>query len=381
MTAMANAFSCDEDVMRRAVEIAGRGLGLVEPNPMVGAVIVDADRRLLAEGWHQQFGGPHAEVHALAAAGAIPPGAQLFVTLEPCSHHGKTPPCADAVAAAGFARVVIGCQDPAPHVAGRGIARLRAAGITVDVGVCQPQARDLIAPFAMLHSQQRPWVHAKWAMTLDGRIASRTGHSKWISNEQSRGWVHQLRGRMDAIITAAGTVRHDNPLLTARPPGPRTPLRVVLDRSGESLTDDCQLVQTAAEVPVLLAADERTLSAATAHRLQQAGVDICRTSGQSRAEHAVSLLHELADRQCTHVLLEAGPGLMGACFDAGVIDEVHAFVAPRLVGGETAVSPIGGAGQNQISSLPSLRHVRVQQFADDTLIEGLFDRRDTSPTP
>ena len=136
MTAMANAFSCDEDVMRRAVEIAGRGLGLVEPNPMVGAVIVDADRRLLAEGWHQQFGGPHAEVHALAAAGAIPPGAQLFVTLEPCSHHGKTPPCADAVAAAGFARVVIGCQDPAPHVAGRGIARLRAAGITVDVGVC-----------------------------------------------------------------------------------------------------------------------------------------------------------------------------------------------------------------------------------------------------
>lgn len=369
-------FSSDERAMERALQLAVRGQGLVEPNPMVGAVIVDRQRRLIAEGWHQQFGGPHAEINALAAAGPIPAGAALFVTLEPCSHHGKTPPCADAVIAAGFERIVIGCQDPAPHVAGRGIARLQAAGLKVDVGVCETRARELIAPFVRLQTDRRPWVHAKWAMTLDGRIATRTGHSQWISNTDSRAYVHQLRGRMDAILTAAGTVRCDNPQLTARPAGVRTALRVVLDRTGESLTAECHLVQTARQTPVLLAADKNGLSEQTHERLRQAGVEIIFTAGASRTERLMSLLEELGRRQCTNVLLEAGPGLLGACLDAGVIDEVHAFVAPKLVGGADARSPIDGVGRDRIPELSSLEHVRVQSFGADTLIHGRVQRQD-----
>ncbi|MCR9197027.1 MAG: bifunctional diaminohydroxyphosphoribosylaminopyrimidine deaminase/5-amino-6-(5-phosphoribosylamino)uracil reductase RibD [Planctomycetaceae bacterium] len=369
-------FSSDERVMERALELAGRGRGLVEPNPMVGAVIVDGQRRLIAEGWHQRFGGPHAEVNALKAAGPIPAGATLFVTLEPCSHHGKTPPCADAVIAAGFERTVIGCQDPAPHVAGRGIARLRNTGMVVDVGVCETLAQELIAPFRMVQTERRPWVHAKWAMTLDGRIATRSGHSQWISNADSRGYVHQLRGRMDAILTAAGTVRADNPQLTARPAGMRTALRVVLDRTGESLTADCHLVQTARQTPVLLAADRAALGDQMRGQLEQAGVEIFFTSGDTRTARVASLLEELGRRQCTNVLLEAGPGLLGACLDAGVIDEVHAFVAPKLVGGADAKSPIDGVGRDRIPELSSLEDVRVQPFGTDTLIHGRMQRRD-----
>ncbi|MCA9037411.1 MAG: bifunctional diaminohydroxyphosphoribosylaminopyrimidine deaminase/5-amino-6-(5-phosphoribosylamino)uracil reductase RibD, partial [Planctomycetaceae bacterium] len=245
-------FADDEAVMRYAIEIAGRGEGLVEPNPMVGAVIVDRDRRLVSCGYHQKFGQAHAEVNAIAAATGCCRNAVLFVTLEPCSHHGKTPPCADAVIAEGFSRVVVGCQDPAPHVAGRGLAKIREAGIDVVVGVCEPESQRLIAPFRMLYSQHRPWVHAKWAMTLDGRIAAASGHSKWISSEESRTRVHRLRGRMDAIITGAGTVRADNPELTARPPGPRQPIRVILDSSGNNVRVDSQLVRTLDKAPVLV---------------------------------------------------------------------------------------------------------------------------------
>lgn len=368
-------FSSDERAMQRALELAIRGEGLVEPNPMVGAVIVDRQGRVIGEGWHQQFGGPHAEVNALAAAGPVPPGATLYVTLEPCSHQGKTPPCAKAVIAAGLARTVIGCQDPAPHVAGRGIAQLRAAGMQVDVGVCQKDAEALIAPFRMLQTEQRPWVHAKWAMTLDGRIATRTGHSQWISNADSRAYVHQLRGRMDAIVTAAGTVQSDNPQLTARPAGVRTPLRVVLDRTGQSLTPDSQLVQTAQQTPVLLAADQTALADQIRDQLEQAGVEIFFTSGDTRTARVASLLQELGRRQCTNVLLEAGPGLLGACLDADVIDEVHAFVAPKLVGGASAKSPIDGLGCDRIPELSSLDSLRTQTFGTDTLIHGRVQRR------
>ena len=376
MTEAAHEFCSDEDAMELALELAIRGEGLVEPNPMVGAVIVDRQGRVIGEGWHQQFGGPHAEVNALAAAGPVPSGATLYVTLEPCSHQGKTPPCAKAVIAAGLARTVIGCQDPAPHVAGRGIAQLRAAGMQVDLGVCQKGAEALIAPFRMLQTEHRPWVHAKWAMTLDGRIATRTGHSQWISNADSRGYVHQLRGRMDAILTAAGTVRSDNPQLTARPAGVRTPLRVVLDRTGQSLTRDSQLVQTAQRTPVLLAADQTALADQIRDQLEQAGVEIFFTSGDTRTARVASLLQELGRRQCSNVLLEAGPGLLGACLDAGVIDEVHAFVAPKLVGGADARSPIDGVGRDRIPELSSLEHVRVQSFGADTLIHGRVQRQD-----
>src|SRR5262245_31687444 len=205
----------DEPWMRRALELAEQGRGHVEPNPLVGAVVV-RDGRVVGEGWHQKFGGPHAEVFALAAAGEAARGATLYVSLEPCCHFGKTPPCSEAIIQAGIARVVAALRDPFPKVDGGGFKVLRAAGIQVTEGVGESAARRLNAPFVTLVTVGRPHVHAKWAMTLDGKIATRTGHSQWISNEASRRLVHLLRGFMDGILVGIGTALADNPQLTAR---------------------------------------------------------------------------------------------------------------------------------------------------------------------
>src|SRR6516164_5470676 len=242
----------DRDWMMRALALAERGRGHVEPNPLVGAVVV-RDGRLIGEGWHQRYGQAHAEVNALAAAGDAARGATLYVTLEPCCHFGKTPPCTDAVLRAGIRRVVAAMPDPFPAVAGKGAELLRQAGVTVEFGVGEAEARRLNAPYLKLLATGRPWVHAKWAMTLDGKIATRSGDSRWISNEASRRRVHELRGRMPAIIAGLGTVLADNPQLTARPPGPRTPLRVILDSQGR-IHDDSILVQTAHETPTIVVA-------------------------------------------------------------------------------------------------------------------------------
>ncbi len=348
--------------MLHALQLAKFGRGMVEPNPMVGAVIVDDQRHLIAEGYHQRFGEAHAEIHAIAAAGDRCRGATLFVTLEPCSHFGKTPPCADAVIRAGFRKVVIACEDPALHVAGRGVLRLQEAGIDVQVGLCQEPAMRLIAPFRMLQREGRPWVHAKWAMTLDGRIASSTGHSKWISCAESRATVHQLRGQMDAIITGAGTVRADDPMLTARPQGPRTALRVVVDPRLSAVTPECQLVRSISDAPLLVCVS----SQATQDRVKQltdCGVEVLIFEHQTSEPASrllispLSLLHELARRNFCNVMLEGGSGLLGSFFDADVIDELHVFIAPKITGGSMSLSPVGGTGlplipqQNNLSAL------------------------------
>lgn len=366
-------FESDIAVMQHALELAWRGFGSVEPNPMVGAVIVSEDLQLIAEGHHQKFGGPHAEIVAIRQAGDQCRNATLFVTLEPCSHFGKTPPCADAVIQAGFRRVVVGCQDPAPHVAGQGLRKLREAGIHVESGILQNDAEELIAPFRKQMLEHRPWVHAKWAMTLDGRIASRTGHSQWISGDESRAHVHWLRGRMDAIITGTGTVQADNPRLTARPPGARTPLRVVIDSAGASLSSDRLLVQTAHEVPVLVCVSRRCEDARV-QWMQEQGLEVLQTD----TDDYVSLpevLDHLGQRRMTHVLLEAGPGLLGAFCDQSLVDEVHVFVAPKLVGGVAACPPIGGEGQAKIPELPSLTSCRHTILGQDVLIEGRIGKR------
>ena len=234
--------------MARALELAARGEGFVEPNPMVGCVIARG-AEIIGEGWHRKFGGPHAEVEALHVAGTRARGATLYVTLEPCCHQGKTPPCTDAILASGLGRVVVAQRDPFPAVAGGGIERLRQAGLAVEVGLREAEARRLNAPYLKLTESGRPWVIAKWAMTLDGKLASRTGDSRWISNEASRAIVHQLRGRVDAIVVGRGTAGQDDPLLTARPAGPRVATRIVLDTRA-SLASDSQLVTTAGEAPV-----------------------------------------------------------------------------------------------------------------------------------
>ncbi len=358
--------------MQHAIQLARTGFGMVEPNPMVGAVIVSADGHWISEGCHERFGEAHAEINAIRNAGGQTHGAQLFVSQEPCSHFGKTPPCVDAVIAAGFQRVVIGCQDSAPHVAVRGIQKLRDAGVQVDVGICESDAKRLIAPFEMLIHQKRPWVHAKWAMTLDGHVATRTGHSQWISGEESRAWVHHLRGRVDAIITGAGTVRADDCQLTARPAGPRRALRVVIDSAGDSVTAERKLVQTLDQADVLVCVSQRC-STESLVRLTSLGVQVFQTSGFSEVD-VCDVLFELGRRACTHVLLEAGPHLLGSFFDAGLVDEVHTFIAPKLIGGSEALAAVSGQGLAQIPAAANLTSMRTVTIGDDILIEADVSR-------
>jgi diaminohydroxyphosphoribosylaminopyrimidine deaminase / 5-amino-6-(5-phosphoribosylamino)uracil reductase len=335
--------------MLRALELAERGRGHVEPNPLVGAVAVQGGR-LVGEGWHEKFGQAHAEVNALAAATGQTQGATLYVTLEPCCHHGKTPPCTDAVIQAGVTRVVAATLDPFGQVSGQGAARLRSAGITVEVGLCEQEARALNAPYLKLLTTGWPYVHAKWAMTLDGKIASSTGDSRWISNESSRQRVHQLRGRMDAIIVGIGTVLADDPLLTARPPGPRTACRVILDSHGR-LPLTSQLVRTARQVPTFVVAGAENKP--NDEPLRAAGCEVVHLPGEDRPG-IVELLTALGSRRFTNVLVEGGSEVLGSFLDIRAIDEVHVFLAPRLAGGRTAFSPIAGAGCAKIADAPCL---------------------------
>ncbi len=366
---MSLAVATAEDLMRRALELARRGLGFVEPNPAVGAVIVADDGRVVGEGWHERFGGPHAEVMALAAAGEAARGATLFVTLEPCCHFGKTPPCSRAVVAAGIRRVVVATADPAAHVNGGGLAELRAAGVDVEVGLMADDARRLIAPFAKLMTTGLPWVHAKWAMTLDGKLASKTGSSRWITNETSRAVVHQLRGRMDAIIVGIGTVLADDPLLTARPTGPRTPMRIVLDSTARTPLES-QLVRTARDV--------RTVVVATRHApedrcaaLRAAGVEVLVVSKDSTGHPDLSVvLGELGRQRLTNILVEGGGQVLGHCFDTGAIDEVHAFIAPRLIGGASARTPLAGQGLAEMSEALRLDPATVEVLDGDIYLHG-----------
>jgi diaminohydroxyphosphoribosylaminopyrimidine deaminase/5-amino-6-(5-phosphoribosylamino)uracil reductase len=358
--------------MQRALELAERGRGWVEPNPLVGAVVV-RDERAVGEGWHQRYGEAHAEVNALASAFNATGGATLYVTLEPCAHHGKTPPCTDAILRAGIRRVVAAMTDPFPDVAGKGAALLRAAGVAVEIGLGEEQARRLNEPYLKLLATGRPYVHAKWAMSLDGKIASRSGDSRWISNEAARRRVHELRGRMDAIIIGSKTAAADDPLLTVRPPGPRTPVRIVLGEVG-ALPLASQLARTAREVPVMLVAAHPPQDQAAQH-LREAGCEVFRVPGADNVLRIRALLGELGRRRMTNVLVEGGSTVLGSFFDAGCIDEVHVFVAPRLVGGAAAATPIGGAGVDKIADATSLSEWRVEQIEGDVLIHGWVGRK------
>jgi diaminohydroxyphosphoribosylaminopyrimidine deaminase / 5-amino-6-(5-phosphoribosylamino)uracil reductase len=351
--------------LRRALELAVRGEGFVEPNPMVGCVIARG-AEIIGEGWHRRFGGAHAEIEALQLAGQRAAGATLYVTLEPCCHYGKTPPCARAVVAAGVRRVVVAARDPFPQVQGGGIAELQAAGLTVETGLLETEALRLNAPYLKLVRTGRPWVIAKWAMTLDGKIATCTGQSRWISNTQSREIVHKLRGRVDAVVIGRGTAERDDPLLTARPPGPRTAMRVILD-SRASLDGGSQLLRTAHETPVMVVVGQES-SPADRLRLGEAGCEVFVCDGQTHAERLGSLLAELGRRRLTNVMFEGGSRVLGSLLDAREIDEVHVFIAPKLVGGAEATTPVAGRGIAEMSAALCLEPPQVRQLGDDTYI-------------
>jgi diaminohydroxyphosphoribosylaminopyrimidine deaminase/5-amino-6-(5-phosphoribosylamino)uracil reductase len=357
----------DHHWMRRALELAERGRGYVEPNPLVGAVVV-RDGQLVGEGWHQRYGDVHAEVNALAAAGDAARGATLYVTLEPCCHHGKTPPCTDAILRAGIARVVAAMPDPFPPVAGQGAARLRAVGVVVEIGLCEAEARRINAPYLKLLATGRPYVHAKWAMTLDGKIATRTGDSQWISNEASRRRVHVLRGRMDAVIVGIGTVLADDPLLTARPPGPRTPARVILDSHGR-LPVESQLARTASEAPVVVVS-AGSIEGQWHETLAAAGCEVLALPTEHGRPSVTALLDELGRRRWTNLLVEGGTSVLGSFLDAVAIDEVHVFIAPKLVGGAEARTPVGGQGVARLQQALALEEWQIERIDGDVLLHG-----------
>ncbi|MFO0944553.1 MAG: bifunctional diaminohydroxyphosphoribosylaminopyrimidine deaminase/5-amino-6-(5-phosphoribosylamino)uracil reductase RibD [Planctomycetota bacterium] len=349
----------DQWFMRRAIEIARLGQGFVEPNPMVGSVVVK-EGRILAEGHHAQFGGPHAEVNALNIAGEQAEGATLYVTLEPCCHHGKTPPCTDRVLASGVARVVVAMADPFPQVAGKGTRILRSAGLQVDVGCLEKESRALNAPYLKRVTSGRPYVHAKWAMTLDGRIATSAGESKWITGENARRHAHQFRGKVDAIVVGIGTAIADDPMLTARPAGPRVATRVVLDSSAR-LPLTSQLVQTAKKVPTVVVTSS-TAAREQVEGLANHGCEIVSLPEDKGGRPSIpALLEAMGQRRWTNVLIEGGAGVLGAFLSAGEIDAVRVYVAPRVVGGEHALGPVGGPGIGKLTDALALDSL-VQEY-------------------
>ena len=339
---------------------------------MVGCLVVKG-AEIIGEGWHRQFGGPHAEVEALRLAGKRAAGATMVVTLEPCCHQGKTPPCTKTIIEAGIRRVVVAQRDPFPRVDGGGVAELEAAGIEVEVGLLEDEARRLNAPYLKLLETGRPWVIAKWAMTLCGKIATRSAESRWISGPQSRAIVHELRSRVDAIIVGGRTARLDDPLLTARLEDPqatpsRTALRVVLDTHA-SLSSDSQLLRTAGETPLLVAVGEAS-AADDRKRLQAAGCEVFVCEGESHHQRLDMLLLEFGRRRMTNVLVEGGGRLLGSLFDAGHVDEVHAFIAPKIVGAADAPSPVAGIGLAEILQAATLVEPVIRQVGDDVYVWG-----------
>ena len=371
----------DSPHMLRALELAERGRGFVEPNPMVGCVIV-RDGTVVGEGFHARFGGPHAEVAALEAAGANARGSTLYVTLEPCCHQGKTPPCTKAVIAAGIRRVIAAMQDPFAEVSGKGLAELKDAGIDVEVGLHEDLARRLNAPYVKLLSTGKAWVIAKWAMTLDGKIATRSGYSKWISGSAAREVVQQLRSRVDAILIGRRTAEMDDPLLTARPEK-GTPARIakrVIVSSQARMSPGSRLIKTAKETPVLLACGPES-DKNDIRRLTARGVEVHRFSATTRYERTLDLLERLGSLKMTNILVEGGSQLFGTLLDARQIDEVHVFIAPKLFGGEKAPSPIAGAGIGDVSAALRLENTKIQTLGEDFYIHGYLQHQRPESAP
>ena len=355
----------DNEYIRLALRLAERGRGYVEPNPMVGAVIVRGGR-IIGKGWHRRFGGAHAEVNAINDAGGQVVGSTVYVTLEPCGHIGKTPPCVEFLIAHKVRRVVIACRDNCFNTSGQSVLKLKSAGIAVEENVLNGEARELNAPFFKRIEQHLPYVIAKWAMTLDGKLATRSGDSKWISSDSARRFVQEMRGRMDAIIIGVGTAIADDPELTCRlARARRVAARVVLDPEA-GLSTSSKLVKTTDEAPLIVAV------AATAPKrrvteLELRGCEIMRVPCRAGQLDVKRLLHALCARGATNVLVEGGGRTLGSFFDAGVVDEVAAFVSPKILGAGISIE---GAGFKKLSQAAKLESLRTRRFGDTILLSG-----------
>jgi diaminohydroxyphosphoribosylaminopyrimidine deaminase/5-amino-6-(5-phosphoribosylamino)uracil reductase len=365
----------DKAHLTRAIELAGRGAGVVKPNPVVGAVIARGEE-VLGEGWHERYGAAHAEVNAIEACGlADLAGATLYVSLEPCCHEGKTPPCTDAILQAGIKRVVVGSDDPTEKASGRGLGILRDEGVEVVLadGELATRARLLNQAFRKHARVGRPWVLFKSAMTLDGKVATRTGDSQWISGESSRALAHRWRASADAIVVGIGTALADDPQLTARPEGELAelstqPRRVVFDTLAR-LPVSSRLVQAAAEIPLTVVVS-RAAARSDTDALEAAGTQVLVATGENEPARVRSALEQLGTLGVSSALLEGGPHLAGAFLDAGEIDELRLFLAPLLLGGSAARDPLEGMGVERISEATRALTFDCEGVGDDLLISA-----------
>jgi len=364
----------DRKWMRWALDLAAKALGQTRPNPCVGAVLVK-NGAVVAQGFHKRAGLPHAEAVALRRAGPAAHGATLYANLEPCCHHGRTPPCADYIIRAGVRRVVISLRDPNPLVAGHGIKRLRTAGIKVNVGLLAHEAALLNEPFLTFHRLGRPLFVAKWAMTLDGRMSSITGDSRWISNERSRRYVHELRARYDAVMVGVGTVVADNPRLNVRLPERRKaiqPTRIIVDASGRTPLDANCLDSTNAG-PTILA----TTSGARKKWIEQMrrqGATVLVVRGAKTLVDLTALARELHRLDIQSVLVEGGRRILTSLFAAGLADRVVVFLAPKIVGGRAERHPVHGWAIRRMSDAISLDNITILHFGTDVCVEGRVAR-------
>lgn len=379
----------DEAFMRRALDLAKNGCGWTNPNPMVGAVIV-RDGRIIGEGWHTKSGKLHAEREAFAHCSEDPAGATLYVTLEPCCHWGKTPPCTEAIIERGIARVVMGAPDPNPLVAGRGMAQLRQAGIEVTEGILVPECQHANRVFLHYIQTNKPYVVLKYAMTLDGKIATKTGASRWVTGKAAREHVHACRHRFAAILVGINTVVADDPLLTCRLDGeallgeplhtPSTffeadelegtahqPVRVVLD-STLRIPTSAQLVKTAQEIPTIIATTSTDPERTAALTAAGCTVLVTKAKGAGRIDLA-NLLDQLGQRGIDSLYVEGGATVHAAYLEAGLVDEVHAYVAPKIFGGASAPGPVAGTGVEAPSQAVTFACASIKQLGPDVLLE------------
>jgi diaminohydroxyphosphoribosylaminopyrimidine deaminase / 5-amino-6-(5-phosphoribosylamino)uracil reductase len=368
---MSTVTDTDRRHLERAIDLAERGRGLVSPNPLVGAVI-GRDGEAIGEGFHRALGGPHAEVEAITDAGdAGLEGTTLYVSLEPCCHHGRTPPCTEAILRAGISRVVVAADDPSAHASGRGLGILRDEGVEVVVadGELATRARMQNQPFRKRARTGRPWVLFKSAMTLDGKVATHTGDSQWISGEASRELAHRWRAECDAVAVGIGTALADDPQLTSRIEGvKRQPRRVVFDSLAQ-LPVASRLLRDARRIPLTVVVSRAAPRAATDSLITH-GADVIVATGENEPARVRSGLDQLGAAGVTSVLLEGGPHLAGAFLDAGELDEVRLFLAPLLVGGRTSRVPIEGEGADAIANAVRALSLDCERIEDDLLISA-----------
>jgi len=361
--------------MRSALKLAARGIGSVEPNPAVGCIIMKAGQ-VVGKGYHREFGEAHAEVNAIADCatfGIRPAGGTMYVTLEPCCHQGKTGPCTQAIITAGLARVVVATADPSEHASGKGLDQLRQAGIEVQVGLCEDEARLLNAPFFKYATTGKPWVILKWAQSIDGKLAyaQPSPEKRWISGEESRKDAHRLRRRAGAVVVGINTVLADDPMLTPRPSQGRRPIRVVLDDSLR-VPLESQLLRTAKNNPVLICTRTPAVDAHAVHvdRIHKRGAEVLACDDGGETTNLYGLLSELSRRGVQQVLVEGGPRVLASFLREGLADEVCVYVAPKILGADGAV--FIGESMTDLMQAIGLDHVEIKAFGNDVRLKGLL---------